>query len=177
MDITNIKFLHENGKLWTPIRTKPRREKKLAEYCAANNITYYLPLRRSVKRYERKTVEFWVPMFSGYIFCQINTEIYALLVKSKAVFFKVEINEILEKRFIEDLTNIALIEKHSQQEELEIKPELKVGETVIITAGPLKGLTGIVEKRNKAILITVNVELLGQSVSVEVDIGDLEKED
>jgi hypothetical protein len=58
--------------VWTPVRTKPRQEKKLAAYCDSHSVPFYLPLKKSVKRYQRRTVESELPMFPGYIFCALN---------------------------------------------------------------------------------------------------------
>jgi transcription antitermination factor NusG len=171
-----MEILHVEGKLWTPIRTKPKKEKKLAEYCEANKIDYYLPLRRSIKRYGRKTVEFFPPMFSGYIFCLLDNDLYNLIVRSNAVFFKVKIDEISEKQLINDLNNIIIIEKFSRQKEIVIKPELVSGIQVQITNGPLCGITGIIKGRKSNIAVTANIEMLGQSVTVELDMGDVEIE-
>jgi transcriptional antiterminator RfaH len=169
-----MEILHVEGKLWTPIRTRPKKEKKLAEYCRSNQIDCYLPLRRSVKRYGRKTVEFFPPMFSGYIFCLLDNETYKLLVLSNSVFFKVKIDEVLEKQLIIDLNNVKIFEKISRQKEVVVKPELVSGIEVKITSGPLCGISGIIEKRKNNIDVTVNIEMLGHSVTVEVDLGEVE---
>ena len=171
-----MEILHIEGKLWTPIRTRPKKEKKLAEYCEANKIDYYLPLRRSVKRYGRKTVEFFPPMFAGYIFCLLDNDIFNLLVRSNAVFYKVKIDEASEVQLILDLNNIKIFEKISCQKEVVIKPELISGIQIQITNGPLCGVIGIIQKRQSNIAVTVNIEMLGQSVTVEVDMGDVEIE-
>ena len=171
-----MEISHVEGKLWTPIRTKPKKEKKLAEYCEANKINCYLPLRRSVKRYGRKTVEFFPPMFSGYIFCLLDNDIYKQLVMSNAVFFKVKIDETSEKQLIIDLINVKIFEKYSRRKEVIVKPELVSGVQVKITNGPLCGIAGVIQKRKSNIAVTVNIEMLGQSVTVEVDLGDMEVE-
>ena len=148
----------------------------MAEYCEAHKIDYYLPLRRSVKRYGRKTVEFFPPMFCGYIFCLLDQDIYTLLVRSNAVFFKVKIDEVSEKQLIIDLNNVKIFEKYSREKEVIVKPELVSGVTVQITSGPFCGVAGIIKRRKTNIAVTVNIEMLGQSVTVEVDMGDVEIE-
>ena len=171
-----MEIKHIENLLWTPIRTKPKKEKKLAEYCQANNIPHYLPLTKSVKRYGRKTVTFYPPMFIGYIFCQISQDSYQLLLRSHDVFFKVDIDEILEVQLIKDLDAIQKIVNISTKKEVVIKPELVEGEQIIITAGPMQGTAGILTKRADNIIVTVNVDILGQSVSVKMDIGEVELE-
>ena len=165
---------HIDKQLWTPIRTKAKREKKLAEYCEANKINYYLPLTKSIKRYGKKTVTFYPPMFQGYIFCQLNLDLYHLLVRSHDVFFKVDIDENMEFQLIRELNDIKIIEKISDKKEVIIKPEIAEGALVVINNGPLQGTEGIITKRDKDVLVTVNVDILGQSVSVVMDIGEID---
>ena len=162
---------------WTPIRTKPRQEKKLAEYCRANDIIFYLPLRKSVKRYERRTVEHQVPMFPGYVFCAVDEVNYQTLLSSGTIVYRISMTEASEKRLLEDLVALRNFEILSQQEAVIVRPEIVAGAMVTVNNGPLKGVSGIVEKRRNETLITVNVEILGQSVSAVIDIGDVELEE
>lgn len=162
---------------WTPIRTKPRQEKKLAEYCKSNSITFYLPLRKSVKRYKKRTVEHQVPMFPGYVFCAINEDQYRTLLSSGTIVYRISMTQAAEERLLADLISLRHFELLSEQEEVIVRPEIIAGSPVTVINGPLKGVSGVVEKRKNETLITVNVDILGQSVSASIDIGDVEVED
>ena len=172
MDIYTI-----NGLIWTPIRTKPRQEKKLAEYCNSNSITCYLPLIKSVKRYKRRSVEHQVPMFPGYVFCAVTEESYRTLLSSGTIVYRINMTEICEKTLINDLISLQNFEILAMQKEVIVRPEIIPGSQVTATKGPLMGVTGVVEQRKSDTLITVNVEILGQSVSATIDIGDIELEE
>lgn len=169
------KLIHHAERLWMPVRTKPRQEKKLAEYCKVHNIDYYLPLRRKLHRYSKGKCEFTLPMFSGYIFCCLNQELYSVLVRSNAVLFKINLDEIDEARLLGELRNIYQLEMLALEHTLVIKPELKPGIPVTISSGPFRGIEGIVSFRNNRHYITINIEMLGQSVSAKVDIDAVEK--
>ena len=171
MDIHKIE-----GLVWTPIRTKPRREKKLAEYCNANSVTYYLPLVKSVKRYDKRSVEHQVPMFPGYVFCAVDEDGYRALLSSGTIVYRINITEIIEKQLIQDLIALRNFEILAMQKDVIVRPEIIAGSPIIITKGPFMGVSGIVEQRKNETIITVNVEILGQSVSTGIDIGDLELE-
>lgn len=172
-----VGIVHVDGLLWTPVRTKPRREKKVAEFCDSRKLVYYLPLRRSVKRYDRRTYEFFPPMFPGYIFCCVDNDRYQELLLSHAVMFRVKMDEPLERKLIDDLTNVQIVERHIGESELVVKPELVSGRPVKICGGPLRGINGIIEKRKGKVVVSVNIEILGQSASVELDVGDIEMVD
>lgn len=162
---------------WTPIRTKPRQEKKLAEYCKSNSITCYLPLIKSVKRYKRRSVEHQVPMFPGYVFCAVTEESYRTLLSSGTIVYRINMTETCEKILINDLISLQNFELLAMQEEVIVRPEIISGTQITVTKGPLMGVAGVVEQRKSDTLITVNVEILGQSVSAAIDIGDVELEE
>ncbi len=170
----SIKIKHVPGFLWMPVRTKPRCEKKVAEYCAANNIGYYLPLRRRLHRYGRRTVEFFLPMFAGYVFCNLNEETYQKLVRSNAVAFRITLDEPQEKELLEELEAVKIVEDISRHNEVVVNPELAEGVKVKINAGPMMGVSGIIESRTGITTVSINIDILGQSVSVVMDAGDLE---
>src|SRR5262245_63286318 len=59
---------------WFVAHTRPRCEKKLAEYCEREGFNVTLPLYKSVKKYRGKTVTFQKPLFPGYIFLRLLAE-------------------------------------------------------------------------------------------------------
>ena len=58
--------------LWFVAHTKPRREKKLVEYCARQGLAATLPCFASAHKYRGKTVVFQKPLFPGYVFLQLD---------------------------------------------------------------------------------------------------------
>ncbi len=113
-------------------------------------------------------------MFPGYIFCRVDNERYQELLLSHAILFRVKMDEALERKLIEDLTNVRILEQFGGEGELVVKPELAEGTLVKIINGPLRGINGIVEKRKGKVIVSINIEILGQSASVELDVGDVE---
>jgi transcription antitermination factor NusG len=165
----------EEKKIWTPLRTKPRQEKKLHRYCVANSIPSYLPLTRNIHNYEKQSFSFTNPMFPGYVFCRIDTDIYSLLLRSNAVAYKIDIDCYSEKKLIQELKTIRLFEIMSAQHPVEISPELVAGTPVEITHGAFAGISGIVQKRKNKTMLMVNIEILGQTAAVEINAASLEK--
>ena len=174
-EIENISKIE--GLAWTPVRTKPRQEKKLADYCKSHGVPFYLPMKKSVKRYQRRTVEFQVPMFPGYIFCAVDEHSYQTLLVSGAIVYRIKMDENKEDRLIADLNDLKEFERIVREAEVVIRPEIVEGVAIKVSKGPLAGLSGVVTKRDKKMLITVNVEILGQSASAVIDIEDVEVED
>lgn len=50
---------------WFVAHTRPRREKKLAEYCEREGIAVTLPCYDAAHKYRGKTVVFQKPLFPG----------------------------------------------------------------------------------------------------------------
>ncbi len=174
--MTELSFECRSGKFWTPVRTKPRREKKLLEFCNAKNITCYLPLLRRMHSYGKRTAEFDVPMFPGYVFCLIDDDDYQTVLTSHAVLFRIKVCEVEQPDLIEQLKSVKEIEKMSAIGEVVVKPELVPGTLIRVKNGPLAGTCGVVSSRKDKLTLSVNIELLGQSVCTEISASDLEED-
>lgn len=170
-----MEFKHIENYLWTPIGTKPRQEKKLAEFCRENGVLCYLPLIKKAHSYEkRKLVEFFVPMFPGYIFCCLNDEKFKTITRQSSFACRIQVDEFDERQLIGELNDIRRFEELTKELEVMINPDITKGSKVTVVNGPLKGLQGIVEHRKDKIIISVNIDILGQSVSAEINASDLE---
>lgn len=165
-----------DGRLWTPVRVRPRREKKLAEYSRRKAVPYYLPLRHHTRRYQRRSVEFLLPMFPGYVFCAVDEDAYGDLLLSGHVAGRLAVDAAAERRLVAELNELRIFTALAQSRELIVMPELVVGVKVLVRSGPLRGVSGIITRRKQATLVAINIELLGQSIAAEVDVGELELE-
>ena len=77
---------------------------------------------------------------------------------------------------IEDLRSVYILEQLQENEELIVCPEIMEGSEVRIVSGPLRGLAGLVSKRKGSHRVVANVEMISQSVVMEIDSADLELE-
>lgn len=154
---------------WAVIHTKPRCEKKLAEYARNSGIWYYLPQMESKRVYQKRQISFTKPMFPGYLFCVIDTvKKQRLQISGLTVSF---IRVPVQDELLADLTNIYL----SNQPKAELKPSfwLSQGLRVEIVKGPLKGIAGVVENHAKLSEVRLQVNILRQAVMVNVNPADL----
>lgn len=159
--------------LWTPVHVRARCEKLVAQYCRGIELNHYLPLRRRLARYQRRTVETLIPMFPGYIFVQLVPTQTEALVRCNKIAAILQMTPVLEQQLVPELASLQVLEAANLTDELIVSPELVAGTPVEVVEGPLKGMVGIVEKRQRATRVSVNIEMLGQSVSVELDIGEV----
>jgi transcriptional antiterminator RfaH len=153
------------GQRWEVIHTKPRCEKKLAEYARRNGITYYLPQMDSKRVYQRRVVSFTKPMFPSYLFCVLDSRSrQTLLISGYTVSF-IRVHQ--QEQLLQELQNIKL----SRLPEIELQNTIWLSEglQVEIMQGPLKGVTGVVESHDKLDEVRLQVQILRQAVLVKID--------
>ncbi|MDI9524125.1 MAG: transcription termination/antitermination NusG family protein [Candidatus Cloacimonadota bacterium] len=153
------------GQRWEVIHTKPRCEKKLAEYARRNGITYYLPQMDSKRVYQRRVVSFTKPMFPSYLFCVLDSRSrQTLLISGYTVSF-IRVHQ--QEQLLQELRNIKL----SRLPEIELQNTIWLSEglQVEIMQGPLKGVTGVVESHDKLDEVRLQVQILRRAVLVKID--------
>ncbi len=155
----------ENDQKWEVIYTKPKREKKLAEYSKRNEIDYYLPLRDSVRKYGNREVKFTKPLFPGYIFIKHSPPQKQKLIISGHIVNFLKVQD--EKELLNDLQQIYL----SRTQGIDLKKHgfLEKGIKVRIISGSLIGLEGFVSNSSNLNEVILKVNILRQAVSVTVD--------
>lgn len=161
--------LPQGDSRWMVIHTKPRCEKKLADYARQNGISYYLPQFTKSRIYQRRKVEFASVMFPGYVFTIVNhSQQQTIAISGLAVSF---IRVPAQEELLRELQNL----NRGAAKKAEMKPGLWLdkGLEVLITAGPLKGMKGFVENHNKLSEVHLHVSILHQAVLVKIDPQDL----
>ena len=168
-------FEHQKGKVWLPVHCKPRCEKKAKEYCDHFKITAYLPLLKSVKKYESKTAIHTKPLLPSYLFIQADEEQKKQLYNSQKIVHITSINEFEEEGLIRDLQSLSdfLDAMNDNDSELIVSPEISEGTIVTITEGAFRGVEAVVNQREGKCKVFVNINMISFSVSAEVDISTL----
>jgi len=176
MDLDEVVIEKLNEMVWVVVKTKARSEKKFAEYCGRRHVTHYLPLQPSIRTYGRRKVEYTVPMFPGYVFAQIKPNDKLTLLQSSQSAQVMIPDMRSEKLLIRELNDIRILIRGITQGELVIRPQLEIGKSVRVKSGVLKGLNGIVTRRNNKTRISVNVDMVGYSVSLDLHVTEVELE-
>lgn len=157
---------------WQAIYTSPRHEKRVHESLVQRQLDCFLPLYRTVHRWKngcKVTVE--LPLFPGYLFTRVsrNERVRVLEVPGVLSFVgsKTGASEISDLE-IETLRSGLHLQK------FEPHRHLAIGEKVRITAGPLSGLVGVLLRNANSFRVVLTLELIQQSVAVELDAADVE---
>ena len=159
-----------NDLLWFVAHTRPRREKKLAEYAEREGLSVTLPCYRSVHKYRGKTVVFEKPLFPGYVFFQLVPASRQKVYQSDFVANLLDVPD--QALFEQQLWVI----RQALETDLEIRlaPEIGEGKRVRITSGPLRGVEGWVEQRYGMTTVLLRVDFLSQAAAVKVEAHQLE---
>ena len=161
--------LFTDDRKWVVVHTKPRREKKLADYAKQHQITYYLPQYTSKRVYQRRKVDVNKVLFPSYVFVGIDFKgKQELLISGYTVNF-LKVNA--QKELIDELQAIY----YGRQKNVQMEPGLwlEKGLEVEIVNGPLKGIRGVVEDQSKLTEVRLQVNILRQAVLVKVKTEDI----
>ena len=150
---------------WFVLQTKSRQEKVVCDFFRDRQIEYLLPLVAKTTYYGKRKVKSELPLFPGYVFVRSAIQdAYAAdrtnrLVRIIPVFDQARIEEELR----------SLARALEAQSPFDRHPQLVAGVRVEVKSGPLQGVRGVVESRLKMDRLILQVEILGQAISVEVD--------
>lgn len=152
---------------WFAIQVKTRHEKQVAQSIESKNIHTFLPLYASHRRWSDRTKELHVPLFDGYVFCQLDPcERMPVLVTPGVLHFV----GIGKTPVPVEQSEIAAIQKLVQfGSVVRPWPFLREGERVRIDDGPLRNTEGILLRGVEADEVVVSITLLQRSVAVKVD--------
>lgn len=164
---------HDESGRWFVLYARSRQEKMLSEDLVAMGISNYLPLVQQTKVYGKRKMKVELPLFPGYVFLRGSMDDVYLADRTRRVARIIPVAD--QSRIDWELRNIRLALE--QDAVLNPYPFLVAGTRVVVRSGPLCGLEGIVEHRCKGERLILQVEMLGQATSVEIDGAQLERLD
>ncbi len=158
---------------WWVAHTKPRTEKRLAQDLCRLGVTHYLPLRRKQTRSRTsgRVTKSIVPVFSGYLFFNATEEGRQRALTTNRIVTTLRVPA--QERFVGELRQIHRV--IAAQVEYQLHGQIRTGEWVRVTSGPLIGTEGMVVGKLAGMRLILNVGMLGQAVSVRVDRNSLER--
>src|SRR5580704_15169125 len=157
---------------WYAIYTSPRHEKRVREHLEHRRIECFLPLFRSIRRWKngcKAQVE--LPLFPGYLFVNIPRRERVRVLDAPGVLSF--IGPRGEPARLSDL-EIETLRSGLPLQKFEPYRGLAIGQKVRIHAGPLQGLEGTLVRNAKGVRVVISVDLIQQSVAVELDADTVE---
>lgn len=154
-----------DGRRWVVIHSRPRCEKKILSAATLQGWVCYLPVHRRTHRYGARERTFEHPLFPGYAFCLVEDAGARWLAQNRYVANLLEVDD--QAKLVQQLRQLqAALGAGLWAEAL---PYLESGRRVRVVAGPLRGLEGLVVRVKGQDRIVLNVDMIRESVAVEVD--------
>jgi len=157
--------------VWYVLHVKPRTEKKAASYLTSYGCWWHLPLFVKERRVQRRKVRTELPLFPGYVFTRLNPDKRRAIVKTNLVVRFIPIPN--PRQVIRQLREIRAAGKIAPLEPTEA---FVSNDYVRVKSGPFYGLHGYVKSvGDNGHVLVLNIEILGQAVSVSINPADCEK--
>lgn len=155
---------------WFVVHTKSRNEKALAWDLVSKQISYFLPMCPKTSYSKGRKSKSLLPLFTGYMFFNGNEDQRVEVLRTNRAAGIIEVKD--QQHLINELCEI----EQALQAGADLRPEkyIKAGELCQVTAGPLKGLKGIAQVTTSRARLILNIDMLGQAASVEIDTDVIE---
>lgn len=152
---------------WTCARTRPRWEKRFAQWLRVGNFDYFLPVISKRVCSQRKVRTTELPLFPGYVFVR-GTLPKQVFSRSSAVVYVLHPRSPQEEQ---DVNNTLASVWRMLAEGRDVTPVdwLKPGEEVEVIAGPLQGTRGRFVREGAGGKLVVWIDLLGGGVSAVIE--------
>ena len=161
--------------MWFVVHTKPGNEERVRSNLTNQEIESFLPKLKSYQYKTGKMAPRIRPLFPNYLFAKLDVE---------AHYYKVKwtrgVNKILGSKFgpipIAERV-VEMIRKRAGEDNLvELVDDLKDGDTIQVTSGPLKDLMGIFKKEMSSRgRVRVLLSLIGVDVPVQISRYQIKK--
>jgi len=161
-----------SSKHWYALFTRSNHEKKVAAYCADRRLEHYLPLYSSIHHWSNnRKAEVHVPLFPGYMFVRITEKERIRVLSAPGAIHLVGTG--CTPVAIPD-SEIDLLQTSLKLHRFEPYPYLAVGAKVRVRSGALAGMSGVIVRYKNTFRVVLSIELIQQSVALEIDSSDLE---
>jgi hypothetical protein len=155
----------DQGQWWVAL-VKSRNEKALAWELTGLGVGYYLPMltQRTIRRDNRKPRKSILCAFPGYISLTHYQERKADILRTGRIIKVIPVSD--QEQFVRQMDQVQTA--LDQFREVGLLGSLAVGRRVMITAGPLQGVEGVIFRFSKPQKVFLNVAIFGRAVSVTI---------
>lgn len=157
---------------WYAVFTVPQNEKSAARHLSLRNVESFLPTYRAVRVWKnRQRVQLVLPLFPSYVFARIGRHERGTVLGSPGVLHIV--GNTREPLPVPDAT-IEFLRSDLCASSIEPYRELVVGQKVRIRSGAMRGLQGVLVRKNSNLRFVLTIDLINQHAAVEIGADNLE---
>jgi transcription antitermination factor NusG len=174
--IDHVTSACESAPKWFAVYTGFRHEKRVAEHFGQRQIEFFLPLYRTQRKWkDGSRVNLELPLFPCYIFARIGRGERVRVLEVPGVLCVVG-GTAREPAPLPD-ADIDTLRSGLDSRSAEPHPLLLVGQRARIRSGALAGMEGVVIRKKNGLRVVLTLNLIMQSIAVEVDGDDLEPQE
>lgn len=170
-ELQSIETHKETAAPWFAVYTRHQHEKSVSEMLEVKGFEVFLPLYESVRKWKDRRKLLSLPLFPGYVFVRGALERRLPILTTPGVHMIISRGERIATIPDEELD--AVRRTIEGQFRVEPHPFLRCGERVRVVRGSLEGVEGVLTRKKNFYRLVLSVEMLAQSVSVEIDALDV----
>lgn len=153
---------------WFVAHTKSRAEKALAHDLIALEIPYFLPMVPRITVSGGKKRKGLATLFPSYVFVCGNADARYVAMRTDRICQTIAVRQ--QEKFVTEL--VAIERALTAGIEMDLYSFADVGKRCRVKAGPLQGTEGVVIQRDGTTRFVLQVSMLGQGASLQIE-GDL----
>jgi transcription antitermination factor NusG len=157
---------------WWVLYTRHQHEKAVADILSSKGFEVFLPLYNSIRRWKDRKKMLSLPLFPCYVFVRGGFDRRLQVVTTPGVHMILFHGEHVA--IIPDIEIEAVRRAVEGPFRVEPHPFLKCGQQVRVTHGSLQGVEGILTRKKNMYRLILSVQMMAQSVAVEIDATDVE---
>jgi len=158
---------------WLALYTRSRHEKIVTRELTKQGIETFLPLRKIKKHWSDRVKLVEEPLFHSYVFTKIPTDKKIKVLNTYGAVSFVHFGPNLPAIIPEK--DIFALKRFTEQDlSMDPFPYLAEGQRVYIRSGAFKGVEGFIVRKNHQCRLVISVDVLQQSIGVEVDASAIE---
>ena len=156
---------------WCAVYTRHQHEKRIGEMLESKGFEVFLPLYESVRRWKDRKKLLSLPLFPSYVFVRGAFERRLPILTTPGVHMIITRGERVATISEEEID--AIRRTVDGRYRAEPHPFLRCGERVRVIRGSLEGVEGVLTRKKNLCRLVLSVEMLAQSVAVEIDASDV----
>lgn len=157
---------------WLAVQVAPHHEKKVATILEYKGFQQFFPTHQSKRQWSDRIKILSLPLFPGYVFCRSRRSGVPAILATPGVNRIVGFGGKPCPVADEDIATLQTTVSHGVDPRP--FPYLNFGQRVrIIQQGSLFGIVGILTKAKNSTRLVVSVDMIAESISIEIDHRDV----
>ena len=167
----NLREVRSEKNAWCAVYTRHQHEKTVSDVLEAKGFEVFLPLYDSTRKWKDRRKVISLPLFPGYVFVRGAIERRLPVLTTPGVHMILSRGERVAT--LPEAEIDAIRRSVQGQFAVEPHPYLRCGERVRVVRGSLEGVEGVLTRKKNLYRLVLSVDMLAQSVAVEIDAMDV----